>query len=164
VNSDLRRVALGVGHDERSGSTVVALAIRGGQWGVFWAGDSRAYVYRAGALTRLTRDHTVAAEATAELDGPLLDLVAAGDEITRAVGGDDVLQLDTASDLIADGDRFLLCSDGLYSALSEAQMARCLQYDTPEEASRALVEAACEAGAPDNVTAVVVVVRGLEQP
>jgi protein phosphatase len=111
---------------------------------------------------RLTRDHTVAAEATA--DAPLLDLVAAGDEITRAVGGDDVLQLDIASDLIADGDRFLLCSDGLYSALSEAQMARCLQYDAPEEACRALVEAACEAGAPDNVTAVVVVVRGSEQP
>ncbi len=111
---------------------------------------------------RLTRDHTVAAEATA--DGPLLDLVAAGDQITRAVGGDDVLQLDIASDLIADGDRFLLCSDGLYSALSEAQMTRCLQYDTPEEACRALVEAACEAGAPDNVTAVVVVVRAMEQP
>jgi type VI secretion system protein ImpM len=162
VNSDLRRAALGVGRDERTGSTIVALAIRGGQWGVLWAGDSRAYVYRAGALMRLTRDHTVAAEATA--DGPLLDLVAAGDEITRAVGGDDVLQLDIASDLIADGDRFLLCSDGLYSALSEAQMTRCLQYDTPEEACRALVEAACEAGAPDNVTAVVVVVRGMEQP
>jgi serine/threonine protein phosphatase PrpC len=43
-------------------------------------------------------------------------------------------------------------------------MARFLQYDTPEEACRALVEAACEAGAPDNVTAVVVVVRSLEQP
>ena len=86
-------------------------------------------------------------------------------KITRAVGGDDVLQLDIASDLVADGDRFLLCSDGLYSALSEAQMARFLQYDTPEEACRALVEAACEAGAPDNVTAVVVVmVRSLEQP
>jgi len=68
------------------------------------------------------------------------------------------------SDLVADGDRFLLCSDGLYSALSEAQMARCLQYDTPEEACRALVESACEAGAPDNVTAVVVAVRSLEQP
>ena len=65
VNSDLQRAALGVGHDERSGSTIVVLVIRGSQWGVFWAGDSRAYVYRAGALVQLTRDHTVAAEAGA---------------------------------------------------------------------------------------------------
>jgi serine/threonine protein phosphatase PrpC len=69
--------------------------------------------------------------------------------------------LDYASGLIVDRDRFLLCSDGLYSALGEAQMAHHLQQDSPEEASRALVEAACSAGALDNVTAVVIEVGSL---
>ena len=156
VNSDLRRGALGIGRDERAGSTVVTLAIRGREWGVFWAGDSRAYLYRSGSLTQLTRDHTVASETGAESGGSLAALVAAGDEITRAVGGDEMLELDYASGLIVDHDRFLLCSDGLYSALGEVQMAQHLQRDSPEEASRALVEAACSAGALDNVTAVVI--------
>ena len=156
VNADLRRGALGIGRDERAGSTVVALAIRGGEWGVFWAGDSRAYMYRSGSLTQLTRDHTVASETGTESGGSLAALVAAGDEITRAVGGDEVLELDHASGLIVEHDRFLLCSDGLYSALGEVQMAHHLQRDSPEEASRALIEAACSAGALDNVTAVVV--------
>jgi type VI secretion system protein ImpM len=156
VNNDLRRAALGVGRDELTGSTVVALAIRGQEWGVFWAGDSRAYVYRAGSLSQLTRDHTVATEAATEAASSLADLVVGGDEITRAVGGEDMLELDYSSGLIADRDRFLLCSDGLYSALGEARMVHCLQQGTPEEATRRLVEAARSAGALDNVTAVVV--------
>ena len=60
VNTDLRRGALGIRRDERASSTVVGLAVRGSEWGVFWAGDSRAYRYRSGSLTQLTRDHTVA--------------------------------------------------------------------------------------------------------
>ena len=78
------------------------------------------------------------------------------DEITRAVGGDTVLELDYTSGLIADRDRFLLCSDGLYSALGEPRMAHCLQQGTPEDATRTLVEAARSVGALDNITAVVV--------
>ena len=162
VNVDLRRAALGVGGNERSGSTVVMLVIRGGEWGIFWAGDSRGYLYRAGALRQLTRDHTAAAQASEWLASPLLQLVAAGDEITRAVGADEVFQLDLVSDLIAKDDRFLLCSDGLYSALGDSRIAQCLRQATPEEASRALIEAAREAGAPDNVTVVVVAIRGSE--
>ena len=162
VNADLCRGALGIGRDERAGSTVVVLAIRGTEWGVFWAGDSRAYLYRSGALAQLTRDHTVASEAGAATEGSLAALVAAGDEITRAVGGDEVLELDCASGLVVDHDRFLLCSDGLYSALGEVQMALHLQRDTPEEASRALVAAARSAGALDNVTAVVIEVGSVD--
>jgi serine/threonine protein phosphatase PrpC len=118
-------------------------------------------MYRSGALTQLTRDHTVASESGMVPGDSLAALVAAGDEITRAVGGDEVLELDYASGLIVDQDRFLLCSDGLYSALGEAQLAHHLQRDSPEEASRALVEAACSAGALDNVTAVVIEVRSM---
>jgi protein phosphatase len=135
---------------------------------VCWAGDSRAYVYRAGALIQLTRDHTAAAEAAADSDDPLVHLTPV-DGITRAVGGDDEFELDYTSDQILEGDRFLLCSDGLYTALPEKGLLDCLQYATPEEASRALIDAARKADARDNITAVVVDIiaaqrAGLQQP
>jgi len=294
VNADLRRSALGVDTGSGSGSTVVVLALRGREWGVSWAGDSRAYVYRDATLTQLTRDHTVATDGpavptdhpaipAASTDDPAVAAAApddptvpapdsaappgdfanpaahpdaavpnfpaaatipapasvapagsplgvlggasgaspasllggapaaspvsvlagspaalisdaagadplvvsamtsataptaasatgsiavsgaqAGDssgEITRAVGGHDLLELDRMADLAAPGDRFLLCSDGLYRALDEAAIVRCLQMGTPQEASAALIEAAREAGARDNVTAVIIDVQ-----
>ncbi|HUI60568.1 MAG TPA: type VI secretion system-associated protein TagF [Steroidobacteraceae bacterium] len=306
VNADLRRAALGVGAGAGSGSTVVVLAIRGREWGVSWAGDSRAYVYRDASLLQLTRDHTVGADesiapaalspdtpavvspATPVAVPPVTPVVvppvtpvlipsappaamsptsttpiaatspagvlagspaelisdatalpdqaglgvgsalggaavlaggsalggalgsgstlgsssapgtggalgsgagssapgapgaaggsdsggvaaaaiganspgaASSGEITRAVGGHDVLELDRIADLAAPGDRFLLCSDGLYGALSDSVMISCLQRSTPREASAALIEAAREAGARDNVTAVIVDVK-----
>jgi type VI secretion system protein ImpM len=154
VNADLRRAALRDG--DRIGATVVALVIRGTHWAISWAGDSRAYLYRSGTLTQLTRDHTVAAEEDAGTGTVPTETTG---EITRAVGGDDLLELDQASDLLMDGDRFLLCSDGLYGALAETQIAEYLRLDAPEEASRALIEAARAAGARDNVTAVIIAVQ-----
>jgi type VI secretion system ImpM family protein len=151
VNTDLRREALGVGGGGRSGSTVVALAIRGEEWGVSWAGDSRAYVFRAAALIQLTHDHSPASEEPAE---------CTSGEITRAVGGHDELELESTANRIESGDRFLLCSDGLYVALEAAALLECLRRTTPREAVDALIDAARKAGARDNVTAVVVDVKG----
>jgi serine/threonine protein phosphatase PrpC len=76
--------------------------------------------------------------------------------ITRAVGGDVDLQLDQIADTAAAGDRFLLCSDGLYRALDETSIVACLAQGTAEEASQALIGAARDAEADDNVTAVIV--------
>lgn len=168
VNADLRRAALGVGGNVGSGSTVVALAIRGNAWGVAWAGDSRAYLYRASSLVQLTRDHSSRGEAAPqEPDNSALAVLgeaASGvmpslGEITRAVGGHDELQLDHVADLVLPGDRFLLCSDGLYTALDDAALIDCLQKSSAQEASTVLIEAARAAGARDNVTAVVVDVK-----
>ncbi|MGH8138204.1 MAG: type VI secretion system-associated protein TagF [Steroidobacteraceae bacterium] len=247
VNSDLRRAALGVGGRAESGSTVVALAIRGHEWGVAWAGDSRAYIYRGASLLQLTHDHTLAGEllrsetsestpaasgaaavdtagaldtaaavaavgtadavdpaaagvvaagvtavGTADAVDPAapgvaavsaFDIVdaaatvgtadaaaasgagapagsmAASGEITRAVGGHDELQLDRIADRVAPGDRFLLCSDGLYRALDDSALIACLQQASADEASNALISAARAAGARDNVTAVIVDVK-----
>jgi type VI secretion system protein ImpM len=157
VNADLRRDALGTGKVERSGSTVVALAIRGREWGVSWAGDSRAYVYRPPLLIQLTRDHSVAG------DNPLESSPSVAGEITRAVGGHDVLELETAVDSVTVADRFLLCSDGLYVALDEAALIAGLKKDTPQEATQELIQAARQAGARDNITAVVVDVKAEEK-
>jgi type VI secretion system protein ImpM len=153
VNADLCRGAVGVGGVEASGSTVVALVIRGREWGVSWAGDSRAYIWRAGSLSQVTHDHSVVGE------GPLGDAAAGRGEITRAVGGYDELELEHVADLVAAGDRFLLCSDGLYGALDEPALIECLQQASAQEACNALIEAARTAGASDNITAVVVDVK-----
>jgi type VI secretion system protein ImpM len=152
VNADLRRGALGVAPGA-SGSTVVALIVRGDEWAVSWAGDSRAYVWRDNVLLQLTRDHTVADDGSPEL------ISAPSGEITRAVGGHDELELDHLADLIAAGDRFLLCSDGLYAALDEPALTACLRQGSAQEASNALIDAARAAGARDNITAVVVDVK-----
>lgn len=156
VNADLRRGAVSGPSEDRApcgGSTVVALAIRGREWGVAWAGDSRAYVWRNEELTQVTRDHSVGA---ADTPGAA---ASANGEITRAVGGHDHLQLDFVADIVLPGDRFLLCSDGLYVALGEEVLAECLRKPAAQEACTSLIDAAREAGARDNVTAVVVDVR-----
>jgi serine/threonine protein phosphatase PrpC len=152
VNADLRRGAVGVGTG--SGSTVVTLVIRGPEWGVSWAGDSRAYILRAGVLSQITRDHSAAIEEPS-LEG---DLPAHG-EITRAVGGHEQLDLEHVADLVAVGDRFLLCSDGLYVTLDEAALMECLQKPSAQEACTALIDAARAANARDNITAAVVDVK-----
>src|SRR5262249_8053556 len=132
VNSDLHRGAVGVGGAEGSGSTVVALVIRGPEWGVSWAGDSRAYIWRGESLLQVTRDHSAADEYALE------GAPTGGGEITRAVGGHEQLELEHVADLVAVGDRFLLCSDGLYGALEEPAVIECLQKASAQEACDAL--------------------------
>jgi serine/threonine protein phosphatase PrpC len=153
VNADLRRGAAGVGAAGASGSTVVVLVIRGREWGVSWAGDSRAYIWRAESLLQLTRDHSANSEDSVEA------VLAPRGEITRAVGGHDQLDLEHIADLVAVGDRFLLCSDGVYVALDEAALIECLRKPSAQEASDAIIEAARKATARDNITAVVVDVK-----
>ncbi len=152
VNSDLRRGAAGAA-GASSGSTIVTLVVRGREWGVSWAGDSRAYIWRNGELLQITRDHSAGAQDAAE------GVQSPNGEITRAVGGHDDLQLEHVADLVAAGDRFLLCSDGLHVTLNEAELIECLRKPGTQEACDALIEAARRAGARDNVTAVVVDVQ-----
>jgi protein phosphatase/serine/threonine-protein phosphatase Stp1 len=138
-------------------STVVVLLIRSDHFACLWAGDSRAYLMRAGTLHRVTRDHSVVQE--------LVDAgaIAAADAeshpnanvITRAVGAGEALLLDKVSDRVAPGDRFLLCSDGLFKALDEARIAELVAVEDAAAAER-LILAALEAQATDNVTAVTV--------
>jgi type VI secretion system protein ImpM len=153
VNADLRRGAAGVGGGGASGSTVVVLVIRGREWGVSWAGDSRAYIWRGEALLQVTHDHSVVEES---LPG---EAPVVRGEITRAVGGHDQLELEHVADLVTAGDRFLLCSDGLYVALDEPALIECLRKPSAQEACNSLIAAALAAGARDNVTAVIVDVK-----
>jgi serine/threonine protein phosphatase PrpC len=159
VNEDLRRAADGK-QESLSGSTVVMLSIRQQEWGVLWAGDSRAYLLRNGVLSALTRDHSAGA-AVEEADpngepappGPPPSTGA----VTRAVGAEADLALEQISGEVEPADRFLLCSDGLHGTLDHARLTEImLAQSAPLQTVQSLLAAATTAGARDNITAVVV--------
>ena len=129
-------------------------------------GDSRAYLMRGGRLQLLTRDQTMAAELVAS--GALLPEQVAQfpyrHVLVQALGSKRVQPVIT--DLaLEEGDRVLLCSDGLHGPVPDDAIAAILRAShDPAEATRALVSAALAAGGPDNVTAVVADCGPLETP
>jgi type VI secretion system protein ImpM len=151
VNDHLLRSSMNGAPTERSGSTVVVLLVRSGRSAVLWAGDSRVYRWRAGALEQLTRDHSVA-----ELEGasPLESSI-----ITRAVGVEPDLQLDVHREGVQPADRFLLCSDGLTRVLPVATITKWLETADIRAAVDGLIQATLDAGAPDNVTVLIAEVQ-----
>lgn len=155
ANDDLQRAALGVAANGRTGSTIVVLCIRHQEWGVLWAGDSRAYLLRDRDLSALTRDHTADAELTENFDAGAPP--PSSGEITRAVGGHETLLLDRMTGHVQLGDRLLLCSDGVHGVLAHEQIAAALREEEAAQAAVArLLKAAIESGSRDNVSAVVV--------
>lgn len=159
VDANRRLHALsGDGQGVTSGTTVVCLVAGGDRAVALWAGDSRLYRLREGRLTQLTQDHSQI-EAMVE-EGLLLRVDAErhpdANVITRAVGGEPELFLDAELWALEAGDRYLLCSDGLYKELREPEVAEILAQGTPEAVADALVESARARGARDNVTVVVV--------
>lgn len=148
------------------GTTVVALLVAQRRFACVWAGDSRIYLYRDGRLRQLTRDHSQleavraqhAASSDETLDRPPANV------ITRALGGDDTLELDAVGADVADGDVFLLCSDGLTNEVSEAAIVQALLPGNCRLAVEALVDMALERGGHDNITAVVVRAEDLSSP
>jgi type VI secretion system ImpM family protein len=137
---------------DRSGSTVVALFVRGQRLAVLWAGDSRTYRWRDGRLDQLTRDHSPSESGS--LAG-LMDSHA----VTRAVGAQSSLMLDLHRDQLHPGDRFLLCTDGLTRSVPTAQIRSWMETPDIRAAVDGLIKATLDAGAPDNVTAVIVEAR-----
>jgi len=157
VNRRLRAAAAEQGRG-LIGSTVVAMVALGGRCVLLWAGDSRAYRLRGGRLERLSHDHSHVQEL---VDRGLLAREAAESHpaaniVTRAVGADETLDVDSQMHEIRDGDSYLLCTDGLTKEISEPRIRDILAQDSVPEAAAALVRQACTRGARDNVTAVVV--------
>ena len=146
------------------GSTAVALMIHGLTGHVAWAGDSRAYLLRRGSLRMLTSDHSVVQDMVDR--GELSPQAAVGHPdahvVTRAVGAGPELDVDLATVPLSPGDRLMLCSDGLSNCLDDGRIAdRLSAAATAEEACRTLLSDALRAGAPDNVSVIVVLV-GME--
>jgi protein phosphatase len=145
------------------GTTMVALAVvdeHGDEvLAIANVGDSRVYRYTAGQLEQLTDDHSLVADLVRE--GTLSPEEAAvhpqRNIVTRALGVNDRVPVDTLTVDPAVGDRYLLCSDGLFNEVAEAGIAAVLRHvDDPAEAADQLVRLAVEGGGRDNVTVVVV--------
>lgn len=128
------------------------------RWLIFNIGDSRTYRFAEGWLTQISVDHTVNQEErdAGRFPDPRLKHV-----ITRALGaGGPAVEPDTFALPVKDGDRLLICSDGLNNELGDPRIAVLLGgCPDPQAAAELLVAEACEAGGRDNVTVVVVDIR-----
>lgn len=158
VNRDLIELAGSADAEKSIGSTVVALAIAGGQYRAFWAGDSRAYMLRDGQVTQITRDHSLVQSL---VDAGMLSPVEALDHpnaniITRAVGVSPDLQVDTVRGDVVPGDQFILGSDGVTRLVDNQELAVQLASGSMDEAADRLMEMVLARGAPDNATLIIV--------
>ncbi|KMK65222.1 PP2C family serine/threonine-protein phosphatase [Puniceibacterium sp. IMCC21224] len=148
---------------DQMGSTVVAALIQNSVATIAWAGDCRAYLMRHGTLRLLTRDHTVVQEMVEQglLRDDDRDHHPESHVVTRAIGCEPDVEIDTTTVPLVPGDRMMLCSDGLTACLTEQDIAGHMrQATTPQVLCNALVVAALEAGAPDNVSVVSVFATG----
>ena len=157
VNAELIRLARADHRPRTIGSTVVGLAIRGGQYRCFWAGDSRAYRIRGSGIERLTRDHSL---VQGLIDAGMLSLEEAKDHpdanvITRAVGASESLEVEIAAGDAEPGDQFLLASDGLTRLVDDDELATILSSWPPGDAADTLIDAVLARGAPDNVSLII---------
>lgn len=125
---------------------------------ILHAGDSRAYLIRDGEIKRLTRDHTLAEWfLESGLASPTSDFVhRSRNVLVNCLGGEDFsVDVDFHHQTLQDGDRILLCSDGLSDMVNDATIHGILaDHERPEPACRALVDAALEKGGRDNITVV----------
>jgi len=142
------------------GTTIVAALVSKDAAVIANVGDSRAYIIsRVDGVKQITRDHSV-----------VEDMIQRGDItreqakhhpnknlITRAIGTSPFIRIDTFIVQLQEGDRILLCSDGLSNLVDDNVIAReCLKSDDPQVCCEGLVNAALDLGAPDNVTAALV--------
>jgi protein phosphatase len=148
------------------GSTVTGLArvdIGGAEhWAVFNVGDSRVYRDYRGVLSRATLDHS-------EVEELILQGVITAEEarwhssrsvVTRSIGTEPAPQVDLWVLPQTPGERFVICSDGLTAELTDEDIQEILaRHSDSEQAARALVDAAWEAGGSDNISVLVVAVE-----
>jgi PPM family protein phosphatase len=163
ANRRIREMAAGDKSLEGMGTTITAVLSDGDVIHLAHVGDSRAYLLRKGELSQLTEDHTLVQELVKQ--GKLRPEDAKrhpqGSIITRALGVDPEVQVDTATFKIISGDRLLLCTDGLTGVVDQTTIRNVLlRVRDPQQASEKLVALANEQGGPDNITVVVLDAAG----
>ena len=148
------------------GTTIAALVAAGGHCSCLWAGDSRIYLFRAGGLVQLTRDHNHLEAACSRPIARSDDTLARPRKnwITRALGAEDTLDIDRATVELKDGDIFLLCTDGLSNEVGELSIEQALLPGVCRMACDTLLDLALGGEARDNVTAVVARAEDLSSP
>ena len=141
------------------GATIVATIIGEGNATIAWVGDSRVCMVRQGALTRLTKDHSLVQELvdSGVLAAEMAESHPQANVVTRAIGAAPEVQVSLIETELRAGDILLLCSDGLTKCVPDKVVAATMvQAPTPEAACAELVRAALRAGGPDNVSVITV--------
>lgn len=151
-----------VGEYVGMGTTLIAALIDRGALLIAHVGDSRAYLLRGGALYRLTEDHSWVSEQVRL--GHLTEDEARDHQwrsvVSNALGGEERVRLELFGLQLCAGDRVLLCTDGLNGVVGDRKLLELLARPlAPAPAVRCLIDAANDAGGPDNITALLVDVR-----
>jgi serine/threonine protein phosphatase PrpC len=157
ANARIHRLAESDSSRSGMGTTLTAALVEGEEVGFAHVGDSRAYLFRDGQLKLLTSDHSLVEELRRQ--GRLTDEQAEDHPqrsiITRALGPERDVEVDTMTYRARPGDVYLLCSDGLTTMVKEDRIGAILAgAETLDDAVDRLVEEANEAGGRDNITVV----------
>lgn len=154
--SNIHVCDLGLARPEyrRMQTTLSTLTLVGSRAYIGHVGDSRIYRVRGGRIEQLTNDHSEVGELVR------MSLITADEArhhprrniITRTVGGDLLLKPDFRDDPAEEGDIYVLCTDGLWEPVQEAEIAEATMACSPDEACRQLVSLALERGADDNIS------------
>jgi PPM family protein phosphatase len=139
------------------GTTLTAAKVTGDEVSLGHVGDSRAYRMRDGELEQLTKDHSLVAELerSGQITAEAAEHHPQRSIITRALGPEPDVEVDTYTLTGRDGDLFLLCSDGLTSMISDGEVSSILRSaDSLDAAAEALIRAANQSGGKDNITVV----------
>lgn len=173
INDAIHAAATGTAEQRGMGTTLTAIAVAAPNSTptdqcvvIVNVGDSRTYIVRNGELRQVTIDHSYVQELVSE------GVISANDAhthprrniVTRALGIDSKVIVDSWTLPIVDRDRYLLCSDGLVDEVSNEEiLATLMQHADPQQAAERLVAAANDHGGRDNVTVIVVDVRLSEE-
>lgn len=146
------------------GTTTVALLFRNNKAYIANVGDSRAYRIRGDNIDQITKDHSLVGE---QIRAGILSEADARSHrlkniITRSVGFQEEVDADIDIRVVREGDRFLLCSDGLSNMIENDEIRDIVAVNDPELACRRLIDIANERGGDDNITVVIVEVSKLD--
>lgn len=140
------------------GATVASLMLADGHFAAIWAGDSRVYRLRDGVIRMLTTDHSYVATLVEQgrLTWDEAEQHPQSNQITRAVGVGEHLELDKVRGEVRRGDRFLLCSDGLSKYATFDILQQALATQPLETIVDYLIQIALKGGGADNISVIVV--------
>lgn len=158
INQDLCQLATQMHMGAVVGSTVVVVLADGKQCVAIWAGDSRLYRLRGDRFEQLTHDHTLVDELVTSGNFKREEAIqqVGANVITRAVGGQEELELDVIHFQAEAGDRYLLCSDGLDKELTETDIAAGMHAADCRSLVQGLIDQALAGNAIDNITVIAI--------
>ncbi len=149
------------------GTTMTAVHLWRDQALIAQVGDSRAYVWRQGAFTQVTRDQSLVNQLleTGQITAEQAKFFEHSNVILQALGVQEEVEVQLSKVELRRGDRMMMCSDGLVGVVSDEEISAVIgSIDDPAEAARILIEMANGAGGPDNITVIVAHVDGAVLP